>query len=45
MISLMKKLLQLNIFSRTQKDAFRELVQKTNPLAERDWFLKQLDQN
>jgi len=42
MISLMKKLLQLNIFSRTQKDAFRELVQKTNPLAERDWFLKQL---
>lgn len=43
MISLMKKLLQLNIFSRTQKDAFRELVQNTNPLAERDWFLKQLE--
>jgi lipopolysaccharide biosynthesis regulator YciM len=43
MISLMKKLLQLNIFSRTQKETFRELVLKTNPLAERDWFLKQLD--
>jgi hypothetical protein len=43
MISLMKKLLQLNIFSRPQREAFRELVQKTNPLAERDWFLKQLD--
>ena len=43
MISLMKKLLQLNIFSKAQKESFRELVQKTNPLAERDWFLKQLD--
>lgn len=43
MISLMKKLLQLNLFSKPQKEAFRELVQKTNPLAERDWFLKQLD--
>lgn len=43
MISLMKKLLQLNIFSRTQKESFRELVQKTNPLAERDWLLKQLE--
>jgi len=43
MISLMKKLLQLNIFSRAQKESFRELVQQTNPLAERDWFMKQLD--
>lgn len=43
MISLMKKLLQVNIFSRAQKETFRELVQKTNPLAERDWFMKQLD--
>lgn len=43
MISLMKKLLQLNIFSRAQKETFRELVLKTNPLAERDWFLRQLD--
>ncbi|MBC7775605.1 MAG: hypothetical protein H7246_09215, partial [Phycisphaerae bacterium] len=43
MISLMKKLLQINIFSKTQKETFRELVQKTNPLAERDWFLKQLE--
>lgn len=43
MISLMKKLLQLNIFSKAQKETFRELVQNTNPLAERDWFLKQLE--
>ncbi len=43
MISLMKKLLQINIFSKSQKETFRELVQKTNPLAERDWFLKQLE--
>jgi len=43
MISLMKKLLQLNIFSKAEKERFHELVQKTTPLAERDWFLKQLD--
>lgn len=42
MISLMKKLLQLNIFAKDQKEAFRELVQSTSPLAERDWLLKQL---
>jgi hypothetical protein len=42
MISLMKKLLSLNIFSKPQKDAFRELVLKTNPLAEREWLLRQL---
>jgi len=34
--------LQVNIFS-IQKTC-RELVQKSNPFAERDWFLKQLDQ-
>lgn len=43
MISLMKKLLQLNIYSKVQREVFRELVAKTNPLAERDWFLRQLD--
>lgn len=42
MISLMKKLLSLNIFSKPQKDAFRELIQKTNPLAEREWLLRQI---
>lgn len=43
MISLMKKLLHLNIYSKPQKEKFRELVQQTNPLAERDWLLKQVD--
>lgn len=43
MISLMKKLLHLNIFSKAQKEKFRELVQQTNPLAEREWLLKQVD--
>lgn len=43
MISLMKKLLHLNIYSRPQKEKFRELVLQTNPLAERDWLLKQVD--
>lgn len=43
MISLMKKLLHLNIYSKAQKEKFRELVQQTNPLAEREWLLKQVD--
>ena len=42
MISLMKKLLSLNIFTKAQKEAFRTLVQETNPLAEREWLMKQL---
>ncbi len=43
MISAMKKLLHLNIFSKAQKETFREMVQKTNPLMEREWLLEQLD--
>lgn len=43
MISLMKKLLHVNIYSKVQKEKFRELVQQTNPLAEREWLLKQVD--
>ncbi len=43
LVSLMKKLLNLNIYSKVQKEKFRELVMKTNPLTEREWFLKQLD--
>ena len=43
LVSLMKKLLNLNIYSKVQKEKFRELVLKTNPLTEREWFLKQLD--
>jgi len=43
MISLMKKLLHLNIFSKTQKEKFKETVLKTNPLAEREWLLKQIE--
>jgi hypothetical protein len=40
MISLMKKLLNLNVYSKPQREAFREVVQKTNPLMERDWLLE-----
>jgi hypothetical protein len=43
MISLMKKLLHLNIFSKVQREKFRDLVMKTNPLAEREWLLKQIE--
>lgn len=43
MISLMKKMLHLNVFSKAQREKFRELVLQTNPLAEREWLLKQVD--
>lgn len=43
LLSLMKKMLQVNIFSKAQREKFRETVLDTNPLAERDWILKQLD--
>ena len=43
LISLMKKLLHLNIYSKPQKEKFRELVLQTNPLADREWLLKQLE--
>ncbi|MCY7330730.1 MAG: hypothetical protein LH618_19415, partial [Saprospiraceae bacterium] len=42
MISLMKKLMHLNPYSKVQKDKLRELVGATNPLMERDWLLRQL---
>lgn len=41
MVSVMKKLLHLNPYSKPQVQKFRELVATTNPLAERDWLLKQ----
>ncbi len=42
MISLMKKLMRLNPYSKAQKEKLRELVTATNPLMERDWLLRQL---
>lgn len=43
MISLMKKLLNLNPYSKAQKSKLKELILSTNPLRERDWLLKQVD--
>lgn len=43
MISMMKKLLHLNIFSKIQREKFQETVLKTHPLAEREWLLKQIE--
>lgn len=43
LLSVMKKLLQVNILSRSEREKFREVVVSTNPLAERDWLLKQLE--
>jgi hypothetical protein len=42
MISLMKKLLHLNPYSKLQVEKMRELIMSTNPLMERDWLLRQL---
>jgi Lon protease-like protein len=43
MISLMKRLLNMNPYSKAQKAKLRELIVATNPLMERDWLLKQVD--
>lgn len=43
MISLMKKLVNINPYAKAPKEKLRELIQTTNPLMERDWLLKQLD--
>lgn len=43
LISLMKKLLHLNPYSKVQTERLRHLVETTNPLMERDWLLRQLD--
>ena len=42
MISLMKKLMHLNPYSKVQKEKLLELVHASNPLMERDWLLRQL---
>jgi TolA-binding protein len=41
MLSLMKKILHLDLYNRKQREEFAELVRNTNPLAEREWLLKQ----
>jgi hypothetical protein len=43
LISLMKKLLHLNPYSKTQTERLRALVESTNPLMEREWLLRQLE--
>lgn len=43
MISLMKKLLHLNIYSKSQKEKFRQLILQTNPIAEREWLARQIE--
>jgi hypothetical protein len=44
MISMMKKFLHHNIFSKIEREKFRETIVKTHPLAEREWLLEQIDQ-
>lgn len=43
LLSVMRKLIHLNVYSKTQKEKFRALVMETNPLPEREWLLKQAD--
>jgi len=42
MISLMKKLLNHNPYSKAQTERLRTVVESTQPLMEKDWLLKQL---
>ncbi|HNG90061.1 MAG TPA: hypothetical protein PK858_07645, partial [Saprospiraceae bacterium] len=44
MISLMKKLVNLNPYAKAPKEKLRELILSTQPLMERDWLLKQVDE-
>ena len=39
----MKKLLNMNPYSKAQTERLHSLVQETQPLMERDWLLKQLE--
>lgn len=43
MISLMKKLVNMNPYAKPQKAKLLELVKETNPLMEREWLLRQLE--
>lgn len=43
MLSLMKKMLHLDVYNRKQREEFAELVRNTNPLAEREWLLKVIE--
>lgn len=43
LISMMKKLLHLNPYSKAQTERLRTIVAETNPLMERDWLLRQLE--
>lgn len=45
LFTVMRRLIHLNPFSKTQKDKFRELVLNTNPLLEKEWLLNQLDRH
>lgn len=43
LLSVMRKLLNLNPYSAIQREKFRKMVLETNPLSEREWFLRQID--
>lgn len=43
LVSMMKKVLHLAPSSKTQTEKLRQLILETNPLAERDWLLRQLE--
>ncbi len=42
LLSLMRRLINLNPYSNAQKERFKNIVLTTNPLIERDWLLKQV---
>jgi hypothetical protein len=43
LFSTMRKLIHLNPYSKSQREKFREAVMNTQPLIEREWLLKQIE--
>jgi len=43
LISLMKKLVNRNPYSKSQSDKIRNLIETTQPLAEKEWLLRQIN--
>lgn len=42
LLSMMRKLIHLNPYSKTQKEKFRAQILETNPLTEKEWLLRQV---
>lgn len=44
LLSMMRKLIHMNPYSKAQKEKFRAQILETNPLTEREWLLRQVSE-